>query len=173
MGMKKTPQPFIAACNKFVYIEVISHSLESEQVKVVSPESASIVEKKSVSPLKEGTQQQIEYVPEHNKETEKVPAFLSNIGEAVDSVANDSGWSQLGDVGNLLVKKDPAFDTRNFGFKKLSSLIEAYPSYFDQRNFWKFLFCICLLLGHCSLLLLSCLLSGILLWSLLNCSWLL
>lgn len=34
-------------------------------------------------------------------------------------------------MGNLLVKKDPAFDTRNYGFKKLSSLIEAYPSYFD------------------------------------------
>lgn len=33
MGMKKTPQPFIAACNKFVYIEVLSHSLESGQVK--------------------------------------------------------------------------------------------------------------------------------------------
>lgn len=127
MGMKKTPQLFIAACNKFVYIEVISHSLESGQVKEVSPESASIVEKESVSPLKEGVQQQIEYVPEHNIEAEKVPAFLSNIGEAVDSVANDSGWSQLGDVGNLLVKKDPAFDTRNFGFKKLSSLIEGIP----------------------------------------------
>ena len=56
MGMKKTPQPFIAACNKFVYIEVISHSLESGQVKEVSPESASIVEKESVSPLKEGIQ---------------------------------------------------------------------------------------------------------------------
>lgn len=92
------------------------------------------MEKESVSPLKEGIQQQIEYVPEYNKEAEKVPAFLSNIGEAVDSVANDSGWAQLGDVGNLLVKKDPAFDTRNFGFKKLSSLIEAYPSYFDLRK---------------------------------------
>ena len=56
MGMKKTPQLFIAACNKFVYIEVISHSLESGQVKEVSPESASIVEKESVSPLKEGIQ---------------------------------------------------------------------------------------------------------------------
>lgn len=56
MGIKKTPQPFIAACNKFVYIEVISHSLESGQVKEVSPESASIVEKESVSPLKEGIQ---------------------------------------------------------------------------------------------------------------------
>ena len=56
MGMKKTPQPFIAACNKFVYIELISHSLESGQVKEVSPESASIVEKESVSPLKEGIQ---------------------------------------------------------------------------------------------------------------------
>lgn len=134
MGMKKTPQPFIAACNKFVYIEVLSHSLEPEQVKTVSPEPASIVEEKSVPASEEGEKQQIENVPEHNMEKEQVPAFLITIEEAVDSVANDSGWSQLGDVGNLLVKKDPAFDTRNYGFKKLSSLIEAYPTYFDLRK---------------------------------------
>ena len=68
------------------------------------------------------------------KRQKKYRHSLAILGEAVDSVANDSGWSQLGDVGNLLVKKDPAFDTRNFGFKKLSSLIEAYPSYFDLRK---------------------------------------
>lgn len=81
MGMKKTPQPFIAACNKFVYIEVLLHSLESGQVKKVSPESASIVEKESVSPLKEGIQQQIEYVPEHNKEAEKYRHSLAILGK--------------------------------------------------------------------------------------------
>lgn len=108
MGMKQTPKPFIAACNKFIYLEVLSLSLEPEQIKTMSPG------------------------PTIKQET--VPLFLSNIGEAVDSVANDSGWSQLGDVGNLLVKTDPAFDTRNYGFKKLSSLIEAYPTYFDLRK---------------------------------------
>lgn len=131
MGMKQTPKPFIAACNKFIYLEVLSFSLEPEQIKTISPEPASIVEGKSVPASGEGEKQQIENVPELTIKQETVPAFLSNTGEAVDSVANDSGWSQLGDVGNLLVKKDPAFDTRNYGFKKLSSLIEAYPSYFD------------------------------------------
>lgn len=131
MGMKQTPKPFIAACNKFIYLEVLSFSLEPEQIKTISPEPASIVEGKSVPASGEGEKQQIENVPELTIKQETVPAFLSNIGEAVDSVANDSGWSQLGDVGNLLVKKDPAFDTRNYGFKKLSSLIEAYPSYFN------------------------------------------
>lgn len=131
MGMKQTPKPFIAACNKFIYLEVLSFSLEPEQIKTISPEPASIVEGKSVPASGEGEKQQIENVPELTIKQETVPAFLSNIGEAVDSVANDSGWSQLGDVGNLLVKKDPAFDTRNYDFKKLSSLIEAYPSYFD------------------------------------------
>lgn len=131
MGMKQTPKPFIAACNKFIYLEVLSFSLEPEQIKTISPEPASIVEGKSVPASGEGEKQQIENVPELTIKQETVPAFLSNIGEAVDSVANDSGWSQLGDVGNLLVKKDPVFDTRNYGFKKLSSLIEAYPSYFD------------------------------------------
>ena len=134
MGMKQTPKPFIVACSKFIYLEVLSLSLEPEQVKTVFPEPASIVEEKSVPASEEGEKQQIENVPEHNIESEKVPAFLITIEEAVDSVANDSGWSQLGDVGNLLVKKDPAFDTRNYGFKKLSSLIEAYPSYFDLRK---------------------------------------
>lgn len=42
--------------------------------------------------------------------------------------------AMLIDADNLLVKKDPAFDTRNYGFKKLSSLIEAYPTYFDLRK---------------------------------------
>lgn len=134
MGMKQTPKPFIVACSKFIYLEVLSLSLEPEQVKTVFPEPASIVEEKSVPASEEGEKQQIENVPEHNIESEKVLAFLITIEEAVDSVANDSGWSQLGDVGNLLVKKDPAFDTRNYGFKKLSSLIEAYPSYFDLRK---------------------------------------
>lgn len=134
MGMKQTPQPFIAACNKFIYLEVLSLSLEPEQVKTISPEPAPIVEGKSVPASGEGEKQQIENVPEPTIKQETVPLFLSNIGEAVDSVANDSGWSQLGDVGNLLVKKDSAFDTGNYGFKKLSSLIEAYPTYFDLRK---------------------------------------
>ena len=134
MGMKQTPQPFIAACNKFICLEVLSFSLEPEQVKTVAPEPASIMEGKSVPASGEGEKLQIDNVLEPTIESEKVPAFLSNIGEAVDSVANDSGWSQLGDVGNLLVKKDPAFDTRNSRFKKLSSLIEAYPTYFDLRK---------------------------------------
>lgn len=134
MGMKQTPQPFIAACNKFIYIEVLSHSLEPEQAKNVSPEPAPIEEEKAVSASREEEKLQIENVPESAKKAEAVPVFLSNIEEAIDSVANDSGWSQLGDVGNLLVKKDPAFDTRTFGFKKLSTLIEAYPNYFDMRK---------------------------------------
>ena len=134
MGMKQTPQPFIAACNKFIYLEVLSLSLEPEQVKTESPEPASFVEGKLVPVSGEWEKQQIENVPESTIKQETVPLFLSNIEEAIDSVANDSGWSQLGEVGNLLVKKDPAFDTRNFGFKKLSSLIEAYPSYFDLRK---------------------------------------
>lgn len=95
MGMKQTPKPFIAACNKFIYLEVLSFSLEPEQIKTISPEPASIVEGKSVPASGEGEKQQIENVPELTIKQETVPAFLSNIGEAVDSVANDSGGLSL------------------------------------------------------------------------------
>lgn len=119
MGRKQTPKSFIAACNKFIYVEVLSPSLEQLEVQPLQPVPVEVEETCQVK---------------HTTIPLNKPAFIYSIEEAVDSVADDSGWSQLGDVGNLLVKKDPAFDTRTFGFKKLSTLIEAYPSYFDMRK---------------------------------------
>lgn len=123
IGYKHTPQPFIVACNKFIYIEVLSPIAETSM---------------SVWPTatEEGEQQQLknqEAVSLQLAENE-VPPFLTLILDAIDAVTDDTGWARLGDVGNLLIKKDPAFDTRAFGFKKLSTLIEAYPNTFDMRK---------------------------------------
>lgn len=123
IGYKRTPQPFIVACNKFIYIEVLSPVAEtSMSVRPTSPE--------------EGKQQQEaqKAAPSQSIKGKTPPQFISFILDTIDAVADDSGWSALGKVGTLLIKKNPAFDTRSFGFKKLSTLIEAYPDIFDIRK---------------------------------------
>ena len=53
--------------------------------------------------------------------------------EAVDKATGDVGWANLGTVGSLLVKNDPSFDARNYGFKKLVELVNAQP-YLEVRK---------------------------------------
>ncbi len=99
MGQKKTPAPFIAACNKFIYIEILKSK----------PTTANIPE-------------------ERNEETEIKPVdkgVIKLISDSVNDLADELGWAYLGDIGNLIIKKRPDFDSRNYGFKKLGELIKS------------------------------------------------
>jgi len=51
------------------------------------------------------------------------------IASSIDDLADENGWAFLGDVGNLLLKKQPNFDPRNFGFQKLTPLIKSLPQF--------------------------------------------
>ncbi len=108
-GERKTPRPFIVACDKFVYLEILksSHSNE-EQAKSVTLEK---VEKVSI--LKVDTE------------------VISLISSTVDDIADEDGWAFLGDVGNLLMKKKPDFDPRNYGYEKLTPLIKSLKKEFE------------------------------------------
>lgn len=108
IGERKTPEPFIVACDKFIYIEILkSLSKDSE-----SKTDENIIEKK----------------PEVDKITPKVIQLISN---TISDVADDDGWAFLGDVGNLLIKKKRDFDPRNYGFPKLTPLIKSLNNYFE------------------------------------------
>ncbi|HEX37760.1 MAG TPA: NYN domain-containing protein [Candidatus Cloacimonetes bacterium] len=108
IGERKTPEPFIVACDKFIYIEILkSLSKDSE-----SKTAENIIEKK----------------PEVDKITPKVIQLISN---TISDVADDDGWAFLGDVGNLLIKKKRDFDPRNYGFPKLTPLIKSLNNYFE------------------------------------------
>ena len=63
--------------------------------------------------------------------TPKVIRMLKN---SVSDAADDDGWAFLGDVGSLLQKKMPNFDSRNYGFKKLTPLIESINRFEIQRR---------------------------------------
>lgn len=94
-GERKTPEPFVAACDKFIYTEILRPD------KVIEKE----VEKTEVAADLRKLQ----------------PFFIA----AIDANARDDGWAALGGVGAHIGKVHPAFDPRNYGFKKLSELVKS------------------------------------------------
>lgn len=113
MGERKTPNPFIVACDKFIYIEILEDDIAQQD-----PVSSEVpVNKKSnVEPVSK--------------------ALLNLLKSTVRDLADDDGWAYLGEVGNLIIKKRPDFDPRNYGFPKLTPMIKAQKKIFeiDQRD---------------------------------------
>ena len=61
--------------------------------------------------------------------------LINLIASSVNDVADESGWAFLGEVGNLISKKQPDFDARNYGFTKLTHLIKSLNCFdIEQRN---------------------------------------
>ncbi len=117
IGQKKTPNPFIVACDKFIYMEIIP-VFGAEDVEEVNPAKT-----KSSSPKPKTI------VDKLNKETLKL------IAHTINDLADENGWAFLGDVGNLILKKQPNFDPRNYGFQKLTPLIKSAPQFeIDKRE---------------------------------------
>jgi len=90
-GEHKTPKPFVAACDKFIYTEILRKASPGSPVTQIQ------------APLK---------------------PLLSS---AISAAAQEDGWALLGMVGELVLKNDPSFDPRNFGFKKLGELVKSQP----------------------------------------------
>ena len=112
MGEKKTPKPFIVACDKFVYIEVIRAAAKQ------AAEAAKKQEAPAVRPARK----------ENRKAQSSAPApaeIVELIAESVEDLCEEDGLAHMGKLGNLLLKKQPDFDPRNYGFSKLSKLIRA------------------------------------------------
>ena len=112
IGEKKTPDPFIAACDKFIYLEIL-------QDRVKESES-------SVTPDKPAKKRQFDKI---------TPKVVKLISSTISDLADDDGWAFLGDVGSLLQKKQPNFDPRNYGYEKLTPLIDSIGKFeIDQRE---------------------------------------
>ncbi|MDA8648175.1 NYN domain-containing protein [bacterium] len=113
IGEKKTPDPFIVACDRFIYLEIL-HTDEEEDG------SEKTTTKKS--PAK--------------KTVENInPKTIKLIRSTVTDLADEDGWAFLGEVGALIQKKRPSFDARNYGFSKLTPLIQATGKFeIDQRD---------------------------------------
>jgi uncharacterized LabA/DUF88 family protein len=97
-GERKTPEPFVAACDKFIYTEIL------KQKPAESAETAAV-------PL----------VVSAKELTKLQPMVIA----AIDANAREDGWAPLGGVGGHIGKVHPSFDSRNYGFKKLSDLVRT------------------------------------------------
>jgi len=113
IGERKTPKPFIVACDKFIYIEIISQT-----------ESSNPGTELKSSKTNTNTKSDSRY--------DKIDKKLINlIKSTIDDLADDSEWAFLARVGGLLNKKKPDFDPRNYGYQKLTPMIKSLDSIFE------------------------------------------
>lgn len=131
MGERKTPKAFVVACNKFKYLDILAKedvgSKEKEKDgsikgKLIKSKSDQLKREKIVIALPEGFEEQ-----EEDLKTEMTP--FETIKEAVMTIirenSDEDDWVFIGDIGNMLLKRYPDFDVRNFGFKKLTPFIRS------------------------------------------------
>ncbi len=113
IGEKKTPKAFISACEKFIYLEILKSKTDPQE-----PEAKSRSKNKP------------------QRGVDKVDSNLINlITDSINDLADEDGWAFLGELGNLLLKKQPNFDPRNFGFNKMLNLIKSIDKFeVDQRD---------------------------------------
>ncbi|MCF5912617.1 NYN domain-containing protein [Aeromonas veronii] len=112
-GEKKTPDAFRNACHKFVFTEFLRPGAATQQT---------ILDKKVENENKP---------IEHHSPSETKPIFPAKfLLAALEQSSDDAGWAQLGTFGSYLTKLQPDFDSRLYGFKKLSDLVKAKTDLF-------------------------------------------
>ena len=97
LGRRRTPPSLVAACDRFIFLEVIGREEEEEAAADQSDPS----------------------------EPPGQPNLKRILTRAVETSSQDDGWASLGQVGNYLSNTHASFDPRNYGFSKLSLLARA------------------------------------------------
>lgn len=104
-GEQKTPKPFVSACDKFIYTEVLRSK----------PDATMAITAKSTSQLRQDSK------------------LVNLLRKAYEASSDDTGWSGLGAVGSNIANQSPEFDPRNYGYRKLGELISA-TELFDHEE---------------------------------------
>lgn len=128
-GEKKTPESFVAACDKFVYTEVLRRQAESGQ----TPKPAAT--KKHAGAAAKTPDTAMPAKPQPAKASASaLPIAL--IRQAIEEESDENGWAHLGAIGSYLTKIRPDFDSRLYGFRKLSDLFKKNPALFlvEERS---------------------------------------
>jgi uncharacterized LabA/DUF88 family protein len=105
-GERKTPEPFVAACDKFVYVENLSGK----------PDEPTPEKPRTAAQLKQDS------------------SLVNLLRNAVEAASDDEGWAGLGPVGSIINKQRPDFDARSYGYGKLSDLITATTLFDIERR---------------------------------------
>lgn len=117
-GEEKTPRPFVAACDKFIYIELLREDALTPAIG--EPISYTTTDTDATKPA----------AAEPPKKPKAPVGFIAKI---LDDIADEDGWAHLGALGANITKLRPEFDPRTHGYKKLSDLIKGYPHAFELQ----------------------------------------
>lgn len=109
MGEKKTPTPFISACEKFKYLEVLASMVSKPD------EAANVKETQKQEEPKVG-------MTSKNKLVQVIKTIITEISD-------EDGWAFLGELGSTLNKRFPDFDTRNYGYTKLTPFLASLKQF--------------------------------------------
>lgn len=108
-GEQKTPRPFVTSCDRFIYTEIFVKKGEGQAAPAV--------------------------VPRTEKELRGDTALMNLLRTAIAECSDDAGWANLSPVGQFMIKTANDFDPRNYGFAKLSGLVEAIGLFkLDRRE---------------------------------------
>lgn len=130
IGEQKTPNAFIAACNRFLFLEILNYDeddpaygtavrgIRSSDIPAVdTPPTENLVLNAIARQQKAASRPAAPAIRHLDDDIVKL------IHSFTSTLADDSGWAFLGDLGNMLLKTAPSFDPRNYGYSKLSNLI--------------------------------------------------
>ncbi len=112
-GERKTPKPFVAACDKFIYIENLSYAEGATQP---AGEPLARTTRASAAQLKADT------------------ALVNRLRNAIEAASDEDGWAPLGSVGQIITNQSPDFDSRTYGYAKLSDLMGATTLFELERR---------------------------------------
>lgn len=119
IGEKKTLIPFITACDKFIYMEILK---PDEELNIEETDSSKKLNKNKTKQI--------------SKPLSKIdPKIIKLFSDSITDLADENGWTFLGELGNLMLKKKPDFDPRNYGFTKMLPLIKSINRFeIDERD---------------------------------------
>ena len=112
-GKKQTPRPFVVACDKFIYTDILYDSQGGDEDKKTKPDVA------NANPPAKSKKGDIK----------KDKKLLKLLRDSVDDTADESGWACLGPVGTNINNRLSDFDPRHYGFKKLSDMFRAISQF--------------------------------------------
>ena len=120
IGERKTPVSFIAACSKFIFVEILGQapSMEPETIKDAAEDTPEGEKGKAERPK---TDLAVQKIPD-KLVREDLKALISS---SVSDLADEDGWAYLAIVGAHINKKQPEFDPRNYGFQRLTPLLRS------------------------------------------------
>ncbi|MCR4823524.1 MAG: NYN domain-containing protein [Treponema sp.] len=136
VGQKKTPQSFISACDDFIYIE----NLKDEDEETPEEDAAFAEQKRKSHKAADKPKKTLLGILRRNPNGEVAMSdrqfrkIFKLLNTAYDKYADETGWADVSAAGSFFKRQDPGFDTVDYGFRKLTDLIEYFDDDFEMKK---------------------------------------